>query len=69
MCVKGMFSTLGGTVSTSVHWGVPLVHQYIGGDIMSTMGGYHEYIGGSPLCMWGSKLIKAFQFLLKTPMH
>ena len=20
-------------------------HEYIGGDIMSTLGGYHEYIG------------------------
>ena len=23
-------------------------HEYIGGDIMSTSGGYHEYIGGIP---------------------
>ena len=30
---RGMFSTSGGV-------------QYIGGDTMSTSGGYHEYIGG-----------------------
>ena len=43
------------------------------GDTMTTSGGYHEYIGGCSVhlgdSMWGSKLIKAFQFLLKTPMY
>ena len=56
-------------------------HEYIGGcsvhrrDTMSTSGGYHEYIGGCSvhrrdiMIMWGSNLIKSFQFLLKTPMY
>ena len=34
------------------------------GDIMSTSGGYHDACGGG-----GRKLIKVFQFLLKTPMY
>ena len=44
---RGVFSTLGDTMSTSGGY-----HEYIGGDIMSTSGvfstseGYHEYIGG-----------------------
>ena len=45
------------------------------GDTMSTSGRYHEYIGGCSL-HWGdimmhagSKLVKTFQFLLKTPMY
>ena len=46
---------VGGTVSTSRDV------QYVGG--------YHEHIGKISWCMWGSKLIKAFQFLLKAPMY
>ena len=55
-------------------------HEYIGRcsvhrrDTMSTSGGYHEYIGGCSvhrrdINMWGSNMIKSFQFLLKTPMY
>ena len=42
---------------------------------MSTSGGYHEYIGGCSvhrgdiMMHVGSKLVKTFQFLLKTPMY
>ena len=35
-------------------------------------GGYHEYIGDVQHIggyMWGSKLVKTIQFLLKTPMY
>ena len=45
------------------------------GDTMSTLGGYHEYIGGCSvhrgdiMMHVGSKLAKTFQFLLKTPMY
>ena len=42
------------------------------GDIMSTSGDIMMHVGvhrGIPICMWGSKLLKAFQFLLKTPMY
>ena len=63
----------------SVHWRVFSTSggvQYIGGISRVHRGGYHEYIGGDitstsgiSWCMWGSKLIKAFQFLLKTPMY
>ena len=50
-----MFSTSGGVQyigGCSVHRGDIMstsggYHEYIGGDIMSTSGGYHEYIGGS----------------------
>ena len=49
----------------SVHWGDITMHV---GDIMSTSGNV-QYIGGISRCMWGSKLIKVFQFLLKTPMY
>ena len=49
--------------------------QYIGGiswvyrgHIMSTSGDV-QYIGGISWYMWGSNLIKSFQFLLKTPMY
>ena len=38
------------------------------GDIMSTSGDV-QYIGRISWCMWGSKLIKSFKFLLKTPMY
>ena len=38
------------------------------GDIMSTSGDV-QYIGGISRYMWGSNLIKSFQFLLKTPMY
>ena len=38
------------------------------GDIMSTLGDV-QYIGRISWCMWGSKLIKSFKFLLKTPMY
>ena len=41
--------------------------EYIRG--CSVHRGYHEYIGRISWCMWGSKLIKSFQFLLKTPMY
>ena len=64
MCVhsvhRGMFSTLGDTMSTSGGY-----HEYIRGDIMSTSGdvqyiggyhdacgGYHEHIGGCSV-HWG----------------
>ena len=44
------------------------------GDIMSTSGGYHQYIRGIPsvyrggdiMIHVGSKLVKSFQFVLKT---
>ena len=49
----------------SVHWGILWVHQ---GYIMSISGDV-QYIGGISWCMWGSKLIKVFQVLLKTPMY
>ena len=49
------------------------------GDIMSTsgdiqyIGGYHDECGRCSVhrrdTMWGSNLIKSFQFLLKTPMY
>ena len=52
---RGMFSTSGDV-------------QYIEGDIMSTLGDV-QYIGGILWYMWGSNLIKSFQFLLKTPMY
>ena len=48
--------------------------QHIGG-YLGYIGGYHEYNGdvqyirGISLCMWGSRVIKAFQFILKTPMY
>ena len=48
--------------------------QYIGG-YHDYIGGYHEYIrdvqyiGGYHFHIWGSKLVKTFQFLLKTPMY
>ena len=45
--------------------GIPWVHR---GDIMSTSGNV-QYIGGISWYMWGSNLIKSFQFLLKTPMY
>ena len=53
---QGMFSTWEG------------YHEYIGGNIMSTSGDV-QYIGGISWYMWGSNLIKSFQFLLKTPMY
>ena len=49
----------------SVHRKEPWVHQ---GDIMSTSEDV-QYIGGISWYMWGSNLIKSFQFLLKTPMY
>ena len=67
-----------------VHWGMFSIlggyHEYIGGvqyigGSMSTLGWYHEYIGGVQYirgiswCMRGSKMVKTFQFLLKTPMY
>ena len=67
---RGLFSTSGG------------YHEYIGGiswvhrgrfstlgDTLSTWEGYHEYIGGISWYLWGSKLLKTFQLLLKTPMY
>ena len=62
MNVGGYHEYIGGC---SVHWG----------NTMRTSGGYHEYIvacsvhRGIAWCMWGSKLIKSFQFLLKTLMY
>ena len=56
-------------------------HEYIGGclvhqgDTMSTSGDILstskdvQYIGGISWCTWGSRLVKTFQFLLKTPMY
>ena len=56
-------------------------HEYIGGysvhrrDIMMNVGdtmstsGDVQYVGGISWYMWGSNLIKSFQFLLKTPMY
>ena len=38
------------------------------GGTMSTLGSV-QYIGGKSWCMWGSKMIKAFQFILKTPVY
>ena len=59
-------------------WAIPWVHQ----EMFSTLGGYHEYIGryheyirrcslhqGNIMMHVGSKLVKTFQFLLKTPMY
>ena len=49
-CVhRGMFSTL------------EKYHEYIGGNIMSTLGDV-QYIRGISLCMWGSNLINPFNF-------
>ena len=66
---RGMFSTSEGC---SVHQrdvqyigGIPWVHR---GDITSTLGDV-QCIGGLSWYMWGSNLIKSFQFLLKTPMY
>ena len=67
--IGGYHDECGGTMSTSgdVQYigGIPWVHR---GDIMSTSGDV-QYIGGISWYMWGSNLIKSFQFLLKTPMH
>ena len=73
---RGMFSTSGGYHDERGGY-----HEYIGGcsvhrrDTMSTSGdtmstsGDVQYIGGISWYMWGSNLIKSFQFLLKTPMY
>ena len=69
MSTSGMFSTLG-----AYHDECGGYHEYIGGcsvhwrDTMSTSGDV-QYIGGISRYMWGSNLIKSFQFLLKTPMY
>ena len=51
-------------------WGIPRVHQGMLGGYHEHSGGYHEYIGRCSV-HWhvGSKLIKSFKFLLKTPMY
>ena len=58
---QGMFITLGG------------YHEYIRG-YHEYIRGYHEYIRGCSVHRWnmmhvGSKLVKTFQFLLKTSMY
>ena len=58
--------------------GISWIHR---GDVQY-IGGYHEYIRGiswvhrgcsvhwgKSWCMWGSKLVRTFQFLLKTSMY
>ena len=72
---RGMFSTSGDMNEGGIPWvhrgdlqcigRIPWVHR---GDIMSTLGDF-QYIGGISWYMWGSNLIKSFQFLLKTPMY
>ena len=66
---RGVFSTSGGyheyIGGVQYIGGIPWVHR---GDIMSTSGDV-QYIGGISWYMWGSNLIKSFQFLLKTPMY
>ena len=67
---------VGDTKSTSGDvGGIPRVHQGILGGYREYSGGYHEYIGRCSV-HWrdimmhvGSKLIKSFKFLLKTPMY
>ena len=48
----------------SVHRRIPWVHR----GMFSTLGDV-QCIGRISWCMWGSKLIEVFQFLLKTPMY
>ena len=75
---RGVFSRSGGyhdecggipctSTSGDVQYigGIPWVHR---GNIMSTSWDV-QYIGGISWYMWGSNLIKSFQFLLKTPMY
>ena len=67
---RGVFSTSEGYHAACGR--IPWVHR----GMFSTLGGYHEYIRryheyivGISWCMWESKLIKVFQFLLKTLMY